>query len=123
MLHGYKKLNPKLLIIFIIVNIIAAIGAIAVTTYVCAGIMKSSLNLNYDIKTLVFLIIFICILIIFIGHYKYLDNIMKILMVLLLFSTFSALFISLLNYDSYIHNQSFYSESAWNQNIYLLLLR
>jgi Mn2+/Fe2+ NRAMP family transporter len=114
LLYGYKKLNPKLLIIFVVVSVISAIGAIAITTYVCAGIMKSSLNLSYDIKTLVLFIISSCILIIFIGRYKYLDNIMKLLMVLLLLSTFTALFMAVLNYDSYINTEPFYSESAWN---------
>ncbi len=114
LLKGYKRLDPKLLIIFIIVNIIAAIGAIAVTSYVCAGIMKSSLNLPYDIKFLAFLVMSICIFIIAIGHYKYLDHIMKFFMVFLLLSTFSALFFALSNYQSYSGGEVFYQESVWN---------
>jgi Mn2+/Fe2+ NRAMP family transporter len=113
-LHGYKKLNPKLLLTFIIVNIFAAIGAIAVTTYVCAGIMKSSLHLPYDIKFLAFIVMIVCILVIAIGHYKYLDHIMKFFMIFLLLSTFTALTMALSNYSSYSSTPSFYQESAWS---------
>lgn len=112
LLQGYNKLSKKLLIIFIILNIIASIGAIAAVSYISAGIFKSITNINLDLKLISLLIISFCWLIITTGHYKYLDKIMKILMTILLISTIIALFFAIKNYQP--ATDIFYNQSAWD---------
>lgn len=114
MLHGYHKLSPKLLLIFILTNIAVSFGAIAAVSFICANIIISAFGVDLDVKILSLITITICYLIIAIGHYKYLDKIMKAFMTLLLFSTLLAFMIALIKSDAATTSQSFYTDSAWN---------
>lgn len=114
LLQGYKKLSPKLLSIFLLINIISAIGTIAAGAYISAGILESVINSGLGLKTLSTYIIIICILIIAIGNYNYFDNFMKIFMAILLISTLSVATLALWQYPEIKTQASFYQDSAWN---------
>ena len=113
LLQGYKKLSPKLLLIFIALNIIATIGTIAAVAYISAGILQAVLQTHFDLKILSLMIMSGCILVIALGHYKYLDNIMKIFMCLLIISTTTA---TILAFKQSVDPTltPYYTESAWD---------
>lgn len=113
MLHGYYKLSPKLLLIFILSNIAISFGAIAAVSFICASIFKAVLGISLEVKIISLIIIISCYLIVAIGHYKYLDKIMKFFMILLLFSTLIAFLTALVKSDP-SNSEVFYTDSAWN---------
>ncbi|MDA9817819.1 divalent metal cation transporter [Flavobacteriaceae bacterium] len=113
LLQGYNRLSPKLLIIFLIINAIAAIGCISAVSYIGAGILKSIINTEIAVNHLSLIIIVASAVIIIIGRYEYLDNIMKIFMVILLIATSLAAILAFSSAEHYIA-QPFYDESAWS---------
>jgi Mn2+/Fe2+ NRAMP family transporter len=113
LLQAYQKLNPKFTIIFIITNVISAIGAIALLSYLCGGIFKSVLGINIDIKFVTLFIMLLSCAIVMAKNYDYLDNIMKIFMIFLFFSTLCATIFSIINFSPEQSN-IYYTESAWS---------
>jgi Mn2+/Fe2+ NRAMP family transporter len=114
LLQGYKNLNPKLLAIFLIINLISAIGTIAAGAYISAGILESIIKTGLGLKILSTYIIIICIFIIAIGSYRYFDNFMKIFMIILLISTTSVAALALWQYPEIKNQTSFYQDSPWS---------
>lgn len=115
LLQAYNKLHKNFLRFFIITNIISAIGAIALLSYVSAAISKAVLGLNLDTKMITLIIMVIITAIITLKNYDFLDNIMKIFMVLLFFSTFFAAIFAILNHNP-SENNVFYTFSAWDRS-------
>lgn len=115
LLQAYNKLHKNFLRFFIITNIISAIGAIALLSYVSAAISKAVLGLNLDTKMITLIIMVIITAIITLKNYDFLDNIMKIFMVLLFLSTFFAAIFAILNHNP-SENNVFYTVSAWDRS-------
>ena len=112
LLSGYKKLNPKIFYLFLVINVILSIAGIAVLSYICSGVLKSIFNLPYSIKYIAVFIFLISWFVIAFGHYKYLDKLMKIFMVLLLITTIVAVILAMIKYVP--SDSQFYNESAWD---------
>lgn len=90
LIQGYRELGRKYLYLFFILNILTAIISIAGVTFVTAAL--SSLLLPNELS--VFFLSLICVMgcasVLLIGHYKWLDRIIKIMMALLVIVTFIA---------------------------------
>jgi Mn2+/Fe2+ NRAMP family transporter len=115
LLQAYNKLHKNFLRFFVVTNIISAIGAIALLSYVAGAISKAVLGLELDTKTITLIIMIVFTAIITLKNYDFLDNIMKIFMILLFFSTFFAAIFAITNYDAskseIIYNSSALSSS------------
>ena len=112
LLAGYKKLSPMTFYLFLALNVILSIAGVAVLTFICSGVLKSIFNLPFSIKYIAIFVFLISWFIIAFGHYKYLDKLMKIFMVLLLITTIAAVALAMINYTP--SDNQFYNESAWN---------
>jgi len=114
LLQGYHNLSPNLLILFLVINIIAAVGTISAGAYISAGILESIIGCGLNVKILSIFIICICIIIIAMGNYAHFDNFMKIFMVILFISTLSVAIMAIWQYPQIKTQPSFYQGSAFN---------
>lgn len=95
LLNGYRSMGQGYLVGFFILNLLTSIGTMAGVTYVTGALAYNlvggwgSVNLWCGITLLV------CAGILVIGHYRFLDATMKILMVLLLLATLTAFLVAL----------------------------
>ncbi|MCB0421455.1 MAG: Nramp family divalent metal transporter [Bdellovibrionales bacterium] len=90
LLQGYKKLGRGYLQAFLFFNLIGAIGTIAAVTFVTAALVQNLMGSFLSVPLWSCLILSVCVVLLLIGHYKWLDIFIKLLMVVLLLTTLSA---------------------------------
>ncbi len=93
-INGYMKLGKYTVITFLILNVITAIINAAALTLVTAGLSVNLFGLNYSMTTLGSIILFITLLILFLGRYSLLDKIVKSLIVVLAITTIATVLIA-----------------------------
>lgn len=96
LLDGYKKLGKGWIVIFIIMTLLTMFVVQAAVTVVTAGLVQSILGISLDIKIVSLILLFICFFILVNGKYKILDNFIKIIVIILSFTTVLALTFSFL---------------------------
>lgn len=94
-LEGYLKLGKGVVILFFILNIFTAIINGAAITLVTAGLTANLFGLNYSIQSISVLVLAISLLLLFIGRYKALDKVMKVMVSLLAVTTVITVFVAL----------------------------
>lgn len=94
-LEGYKKLGRSVVFLFFILNIFTAIINGAAITLVTAGLTGNLFGLNYSIQSISILVLIVTLALLFIGHYKALDKIMKVMVSILAITTIITVFIAL----------------------------
>ena len=99
LIEGYNKLGRVFLYLFFIITIFATIGATTVLSFITANIAKTIIAPDLDIKIWLLIILVTCTALIFIGHYNLLDNSLKIIMIILLITTFFAFALSFKQLD------------------------
>ena len=93
LLHGYKKMNTSVLVIYFILSIITMFTIQTAVTIVTAGLAIELFGISSNITTWAVIITVLCLFILIIGRYKFLDNLMKFVIILLTISTiFAVLF-------------------------------
>jgi len=90
LLDGYYKLGKYVLLIYLFLSLITMFTIQSAVTIVTAGLAIELFGITTDITIWAFLIIFLCLLILLIGRYKLLDNLMKFVIILLTISTLLA---------------------------------
>lgn len=106
LLEGYQELGKGYLWAFLAINLITALGSIAalffVTSSIVANLMGDFFSMlgDYGLLYITITLILICSLIYNIGHYNFLDRIMKLLMLVLFIATITAFVIALFKTDS-----------------------
>lgn len=107
LLHGYKKLGKGTLIAYYILTLGTMFVIQMAVTIVTAGIASSlfykfneitigSLSIG-SVQIWSIIILCICVLLLLLGKYKLLDNLIKIIIVTLTISTIAAVFMALIN--------------------------
>ena len=107
LLDGYNKLGKSVLAIYYILNLATMFTIQTAVTIVTAG-LASSLFGSFEafsignktinsIEIWTVIILFICLIILTLGKYKFLDRLMKIIIITLTISTILAVSIALLN--------------------------
>ncbi|MFD0862630.1 Nramp family divalent metal transporter [Sungkyunkwania multivorans] len=97
LLDGYKKLGRGALIAYFILNLATMFTIQTAVTIVTAGLAVNLFGVTDDVVLWSIIITVICLLILVIGRYKLLDNLMKIIIVALTISTIIAVVIALNN--------------------------
>lgn len=95
LLEGYMKLGRPTVALFLVLNIFTAIINGAAITLVTAGLTGNLFGLNYSIQSISVLVLVVTLFLLFIGHYKALDKIMKVMVALLALTTVLTVFIAL----------------------------
>lgn len=95
LLHGYLRMGRGYLLIFLILNFITAVGAIAGVTFVTAALAQNFFGFGLSGTLWSAILMSLCAALIIFGRYDWLDSSMKIIMALLVVTTVSAFFVAL----------------------------
>lgn len=95
LLDGYKKLGKGVLITYFILNLVTMFTIQAAITIVTAGLAINLFGLTDDVVTWSIIITLIGIIILLVGKYKLLDNLIKIIILTLTISTILAVLVAI----------------------------
>lgn len=90
LLQGYAKLGKSYLVIFLLLNIFSGMIAIAGVTFVTAALVSQIVPAQTNTSLISLFVMLFCGGFIFIGHYKWLDFLIKIIMAVLFLTTLTA---------------------------------
>jgi len=97
LLDGYKKLGKGVLVTYFILSIATMFTIQTAVTIVTAGLASSLFGDFVSIEVWTIIILFICFSLLIVDKYKLLDNLMKIIIIVLTISTLVAVVAALLN--------------------------
>jgi len=121
LLHGYKSLGKWVLYLFIAITISTMFIIQSAVTVVTAGLVSEITGMVFAPWIISSILLLICLAILLIGNYAFLDRIMKLIIVLLTLTTIVALCFSLFGsseqYESYLQTFSFLN----NDNVLFLI--
>ena len=113
LLDGYYKLGKIYLLIFFIISVGTIFTIQTAVTIVTASLATTILGDSQNLVILSTLIILLCFLILLFGNYKFLDNLIKIIILALTASTLIALLVALIkNSNSFNFSQVFPYETS-----------
>ena len=92
LLEGYKKLGNYVLVIYLILSIVTMFTIQTAVTIVTAGLAIELFGITTDITIWATIITASCLVILLIGKYKFLDNLMKFVIITMTISTIIAVF-------------------------------
>ena len=94
LLDGYKKIHKSVLIIYFVLSLVTIFTIQAAVTIVTAGLAIELFGITENITIWAVIIIIISYLILVIGKYKLLDNLIKIIILILGISTVVAVIVA-----------------------------
>jgi Mn2+/Fe2+ NRAMP family transporter len=95
LLDGYKKLGKSVLIIYYLLNFATMFTIQAAVTIVTAGLASQLFGFTNDLVLWSVVLLFISLVFLIVGKYKFLDNLMKYIIVILTISTIIAVCVAL----------------------------
>ena len=102
LLDGYKKIGDYVLIIYLILSFVTIFTIQAAVTIVTAGLAIELFGFSTNITIWAIIIILGCLLLLLIGKYSLLDNLIKIIILVLGICTVLAVFYAKINSDMII---------------------
>lgn len=113
LLEGYYKLSKYVLLTYLILSLITMFTIQTAVTIVTAGLAIELFGITSNITVWACIIIAMCLIILLIGRYKLLDNLMKFVIILLTISTLLAVFFAGFNTtNSFEFTQVFPTETV-----------
>jgi len=100
LLDGYKKLGKGVLITYFILNLATMFTIQAAVTIVTAGLAANLFGITTNPIVWSIIITLICFVLLIIGRYKLLDNLMKLIIIILTLSTIIALILAIFSTDT-----------------------
>ncbi|GAA4812423.1 NRAMP family divalent metal transporter [Litoribaculum gwangyangense] len=97
LLDGYKKLGKGVLMVYFLLTLATMFTIQTAVTIVTAGIASALFGGIIGVKVWTVIILVICFGLLFLGKYRLLDNLMKIIIITLTISTLIAVIIALVN--------------------------
>ena len=97
LLDGYKRIGNYVLVIYLALSIVTIFTIQAAVTIVTAGLAIELFGMSSNITLWSGIIIIFCLLILIIGKYRLLDNLIKVIILILGISTLIAVFYANLN--------------------------
>jgi Mn2+/Fe2+ NRAMP family transporter len=113
LLDGYKKLGKGVLITYFVLSLATMFTIQTAVTIVTAGLASSLFGDFVSIEIWTIIILIICLSLLIIGKYKLLDNLMKIIIVVLTISTLVAVGAALLNNAQPISFKQFIPDNSF----------
>ncbi len=111
LLHGYLKMGRFFLASYLVLNVVLCIGTIAGVGFLTAALAENLFQLGLSLAQWTSIIMIVCAAIVVIGHYRALENFLKVLVGLLTITTVIA-FIAVLGQPA-AGDPSFVAPSAW----------
>ena len=95
LLDGYKRLGKPVLVIYFILTFLTMFTIQTAVTIVTAGLASSLFGNFISVEIWTIIILAVCLGIVLRGRYKFLDQLMKIIVIMLTVSTIIAVFLAL----------------------------
>jgi Mn2+/Fe2+ NRAMP family transporter len=92
LIDGYNRIGRWAIILFALLTVATMFPIVAAVTIVTAGLADNIFGLGSDPVRISFAIIVLTMLILLVGKYKFLDNFIKVIIILLAISTIVAVF-------------------------------
>lgn len=121
LLHGYQSLGKWSVVLFFCLTLLSMFIIQATVTIVTAGLFAEIFNIHFPAWAISALILLVCCLILVVGKYSALDKTMKIIIITLSITTFSAFFAALIG-DNQKHESLMNTFSFANKNHVLFLI-
>ncbi len=102
LIDGYAKLGKGVLFTYFILTFLTMFTIQAAVTIVTAGLAYNLFGITTDLNIWVIIITGISLLILLLGKYKFLDNLMKVIIVVLTISTVAAVMLALKDHSDKI---------------------
>jgi Mn2+/Fe2+ NRAMP family transporter len=123
LLHGYYLLNPKYLVIYLIITLISGFIIIAAVSIVAGGLFANLFTFaNFSIQTWSSIILIICYIILLVGKYDFLDKLIKPIIIILTLTTIIALIASISNQTPKTSSHLIEAFSLWDKSNLLFLI-
>lgn len=103
LLDGYKKLNKFILPVYFVVTFATMFTIQAAVTIVTAGLAQQLFGNFFSTTFWAVIILSISVIILALGKYRFLDHLMKIIVITLTITTLIAVILSVYNYSKPIH--------------------
>lgn len=97
LLDGYKKLSKGLLIAYFILSFATMFTIQTAVTIVTAGLASQLFGIDFSMEIWSTIITLICLGILTVGRYSFLDKLMKVIIIVLTISTVIAVFFAVFN--------------------------
>ena len=97
LLDGYYKLGKYVLLIYLFLSLITMFTIQTAVTIVTAGLAIELFGITTNITIWAAIITFCCLIILLVGQYKFLDKLMKFVIIILAISTIVAVFFASIN--------------------------
>ena len=97
LLHGYKKLGNYVLIIYLLLSLVTMFTIQTAVTIVTAGLAIELFGISNNITVWAAIITLFSLIILLIGRYRFLDNLMKFVIITLTVSTITAVIFASFN--------------------------
>lgn len=97
LLDGYRKMGKPVLAVYYILNFVTMFTIQAAVTIVTAGLASKLFGFTNNLVTWSSILLAISILILIIGKYKLLDNLMKFIVIVLAISSIFAVLVAIFN--------------------------
>ncbi|MBT4989613.1 MAG: divalent metal cation transporter [Rickettsiales bacterium] len=94
LLTGYFEIHPFFLILFLFLTFLSMFSLQSVVTLITAAVFENIFHFQIPIGQLSSIILLLCALILFFGRYKFLDKIIKPIILILFLATVIALFVA-----------------------------
>ena len=100
LLDGYKKMGNSILVAYFLLTFATMFTIQTAVTIVTAGLASSLFGdfINVEVWTIV--ILSICVILLIVGKYKLLDNLIKVIIIILSISTVAAVIMAFISNDS-----------------------
>jgi Mn2+/Fe2+ NRAMP family transporter len=95
LLTGYKKIAPWVIPLFMIITLATMFIVQSAVTVVTAGLLLNLTGLDFNIAFVAIAILIICSAILILGRYNILDNLIKVIVIVLTFTTLISVVFSL----------------------------
>ena len=97
LLDGYKKLGKGVLVVYYIITFATMFTIQTAVTIVTAGLASSLFGDFVSIEIWTVIILIICFVLLIVGKYKLLDNLMKVIIIVLTITTVLAVSLAIIN--------------------------
>ena len=114
LLDGYLKIGKPVLITYLVLSLVTMFTIQSAVTIVTAGLAIELFGFSSKIELWAILMIFVCMLILLIGKYKFLDKLIKFVIMLLAISTVLAVVFAAIKSNNQISLQQVFPSTSLN---------
>ena len=114
LLDGYLKIGRPVLITYLVLSLVTMFTIQSAVTIVTAGLAIELFGFSSKIELWAILMIFVCLLILLIGKYKFLDRLIKFVIMLLAISTVLAVIFAANKSNNQISLQQVFPSTSLN---------